>query len=77
MPTEEWKKGSPDLHLDPRKDVDPVEELVMALGFEEAVDEIIDQFKKNPADPELRRRANLIMNRCDDLANGIRKELSH
>lgn len=77
MPTEEWKKGTPDLHLDPRKDRDPVEELIRTRGFEEAVDKIIEQFKKNPDDPELRRQANLIMNRCDDLANGLRKELSH
>lgn len=77
MPEGEWKQATPDFHPDPSKEVDPVESLIEKHGFEGAVDEILEQLKQTPTDPELRRRASLIMNRCDDLAAGLRDKLSH
>ncbi len=77
MPEGEWRKATPDFHPDPNKEVDPVEDLIERIGFESAVDEIIDRVSKNPNDPEIRRQANLIMNRCDDLAAGLRQKLIH
>ena len=77
MPTEEWKKRTPDFHLDPKKDRDPVESLVEKLGTEGAFDELADQLENNPDDPEVRRRATLLVNRLEDLTNKLKAKLSH
>lgn len=77
MPMGEWKKPSADFHLDPKKDEDPVESLIEKLGTEGAFDELTDQLENNPNDPEVRRRATLLVNRLEDLTNKLRGKLSH
>lgn len=77
MPTEEWKKATAELHLDPKKLEDPVEKIIDRTGdIDEAFDEIQEALDRDPGNPELRRQANLLVNRADDLAKRLR-ESSH
>lgn len=43
---------SADFHLDPKKQIDPVETAVDNLGPEEAFDRLMDELEKNPEDTE-------------------------
>ena len=71
---------SPDFHLDPNKQTDPIEKLVAEKDLEDAFDELMDKLDKNPDDAETRRQANLLVNRVDDLkelASRLREKIGH
>ncbi len=73
MPMEEWKKPTADFHPDPSKLEDPVEKVIDRTGdLEAAFDEISVALEKDPNNPELRRQANLLINRAEDLAGRLR-----
>lgn len=77
MPMGEWKKQTPDFHLDPKKEGDPVEKLIQEIGPENALEKLTEQIKNDPSNPELRRQANLLLNRVDDLTRALRDRVSH
>ena len=81
MPTwEEQKKmmsKSPDFHLDPTKEIDPVEKLLDEYGPNAAFDELMEKLDRNPSDQELRRQANLLVNRLEDLSSQLRGRIQH
>lgn len=68
----EWEKQkehpTESFHMDPRKEVDPAEQLVAERGVEGALAEIERRLAENPRDEEARRQASLIINRTDDIA---------
>jgi hypothetical protein len=79
MPTweDQKKKMSPDFHLDPNKEVDPVEKLLEELGPTEAFDALMEKLEENPDDQEARRQANLLVNRLEDLSSRLRGKIQH
>lgn len=77
MPTGEWQNQTADFHLDPSKTVDVVEQIIERRGsIDDAFDEIAGQLEKDPNNPELRRQANLLINRLEDLASKLRERTS-
>jgi hypothetical protein len=68
---------SADFHLDPKKQIDPVETLVDSLGPEGAFDTLMDELEKNPEDRETRRRATLLVNRLNDLSARLKQKIQH
>lgn len=64
-------------HLDPNKQVDVVEGLLERFGPEGAVDDVMARLDKNPGDTELRREANLLVNRLEDLSSRLRGKIQH
>lgn len=69
---EQWQqqKGHPTegFHMDPNKEIDPVEKLVAEIGIEGALADINARLDVNPDDAEARRQATLIISRADDIA---------
>ena len=70
MSTWEEQKERPteNFHLDPTKEIDPVETLVAELGREGALSEVEGRLDENPNDEEARRQAALLINRSEDIA---------
>lgn len=74
---ERKKKLSADFHLDPSKEIDPVESLIEKYGPEGAYDHLMDHLEQSPNDEEVRRRANLLVNRLEDLTAKLRGKIGH
>lgn len=76
---EQKKKGlmAEGFHLDPKKEVDPVEKLLEDLGPEGAFDELMDRLDKNPSDAETERQAKLLVNRFEDFASRLKGRMQH
>lgn len=68
----EWEKQkahpTESFHMDPRKEVDPVERLIAERGLADALHELSNKLDENPDDQEVRRQVALIINRTEDLA---------
>ncbi|OIP59095.1 MAG: hypothetical protein AUK19_02645 [Candidatus Moranbacteria bacterium CG2_30_45_14] len=78
MQTKAWEEPTADFHLDPKKMVDPVESLLEKSGDADiAFDTVMESLEKDPNNPEIRRQANLLINRLDDLTNKLRNKISH
>lgn len=81
MPTWEDQKKmmpkSPDFHLDPSKEVDPVEKILEEYGPTGAFDELMEKLEEHPNDQEIRRQANLLVNRLEDLSSRLRGKIQH
>lgn len=60
---------SPDFHLEKKED--PVEKLIDQFGPDGAFDELIAKLDADPENAELRRQANLIVNRIEDLRRRV------
>ena len=73
----EKMERSPEFHLDPSKQTDPVEKLIEEIGPEGAFDELMERLDKDPNDTEARRQANLLVNRFEDLASRLRNKIGH
>lgn len=78
-PVTEWGRASrgAEFHPDPEKQVDPAERLIEKLGPDGAVDEITARLEADPSNEELRRQANLLLNRLDELVEKFRRKISH
>jgi hypothetical protein len=74
---EEHKDISPDFHLDPTKERDPVEDLLRYHTPEDAVAVLEEKLKSNPDDGEARRQLNLIHNRLQDLLSHVGGIVKH
>ncbi len=64
-------------HPDPEKLRDPLETLLEELGPDKAFDKLVAQLEDNPNDPELRRQANLLVNRLEDLLPRLKEKTNH
>lgn len=71
------KKASFDFHPDPTKEIDPVEKLLEKYGPDGAFEKIMEGLNSNPNDEELRRQANLLVNRLDDWSSQLRAIVQH
>ena len=76
---EQKKRGltAENFHLDPDKQIDPVEDLLLQRGPDEAVAYLEARLDKNPNDDEARRQLNLIRNRLADLVTQISSRIDH
>lgn len=68
---------SPDFHLDPTKQIDPVEKLLEERGPTGAFDRLMEQLEQDPNNQEVRRQANLLVNRLEDLSSQLRGKIQH
>lgn len=65
------------MRLDPEKQIDPVEDLLLQRGPDEAVADLEARLDKNPNDDEARRQLNLLRNRLSDLVTQISSRIDH
>lgn len=64
-------------HLDPNKQGDAVVDLLERFGPEGAVEEVMARLDENPGDAELRREANLLAHRLEELSSRLRGKIQH